>query len=316
MKTQTIATKTAAQDVGQRISEELSNYLKNGFKQRFPDEKSDVFLSRETIMKSFEHLDEISGIRFMYGFENASDPESRVLLLMPCNITSTALSIPNIIVEPQGYFTDKGNRVSLEESWKILYNHTSRFSKYYPDQNFNKIMRGSFIGIRSLLSLLETDGCTGINFNFGYDDTISDISIKNKPVFIAVNSWGNDLDIFDFTMPCPPTCPPPDKGHNSFHNLNTGRKYTSMDSLSLTNHFRDEYLLKYEGNGPLVEMYYSVSPAINEKINAAKNNKLEESTHKLKIHDFNKLINTGDYDQAKIKFESIIRSMMNTYLFQ
>ncbi|MGY0037335.1 hypothetical protein [Pedobacter sp. NJ-S-72] len=307
METQTIATKRAAQDVGQRISEELSDYLKNGFKQKFPCEKSVVFVSKDAIMKSFEDPDQISGIRFMYGFENADDPESRVLLLMPCNITSTDLSIPNIIIEPQGYLNDKGNSVSLEKSWEILYNHTSRFSTYYPGQNFNKIMRGSFIGIRSLLALLNTEGCTGINFNFGYDDT----------VFEAVNSWGDGLDIFDFTMPCPATCPPPDPVHNIFYNQNTGRKYTSMDSLSLNNHFRDEYLLKYEGNGPLVEMYYSVSPAINEKINTVENsNSIAEHMHRLKIQDFNNLVDAGDYDKAKIMFESIIKNMMNTYLFQ
>jgi hypothetical protein len=152
METQTIATKRAAQDVGQRISGKLSDYLKNGFKQKFPCEKSVVFVSKETILKSFEHPDQISGIRFMYGFENGGDPESRVLLLMPCNITSTDLSIPNIIVKPHGYLNNKGNRVSLEKSWEILYNHALRFSVYYPGQNFNKIMRGSFIGIRSLIS--------------------------------------------------------------------------------------------------------------------------------------------------------------------
>ena len=251
-------------------------------------------------MKSFEDPDQISGIRFMYGFENAGDPESRVLLLMPCNITSTDLSIPNIILGPQGYLNDKGNSVSLEKSWEIFYNHTSHFSTYYPGQNFNKIMRGSFIGIRSLLALLNIEGCTGINFNFGYDDTILDISIKNKPVFEAVNSWGDGLDIFDFTMPCPPTCPPPDPVHNAFDNQSLGGKYTNMDSLSLNNHFRDEYLLKYEGNGPLVEMYYSVSPAINEKINTVKNNNsMAEHAHRLKIQDFNNLVNAGNYEEAK-----------------
>jgi hypothetical protein len=118
-------------------------------------------------------------------------------------------------------------------------------------------------------------------------------------------------------MPCPATCPPLDPVHNVFHHQNTGAKNTNMDSLSLNNHFRDEYLLKFEGNGPLVEMYYSVSSAINEKMNAVKkSNSLEENEHRLKIQDFNNLVNAGDYDEAKTMFESIIKNMMNTYLFQ
>ncbi|WP_152620380.1 hypothetical protein [Pedobacter lusitanus] len=317
MQTQTIATKRAAQDVGQRISVELSDYLKSGFKQRFPEEKTAVYLSKETILKSFEHSDKISGIRFMYGFENADDPESRVLLLMPCNITSMHLSIPNIMVEYKGYLTDKGTWVSLERSWELLYNHTLRFSAYYPHHNYNKIMRGSFIGIRSLLSLLDTEGCVGINFNFGYDDTISDISIKNKPVFEAVNSWGDGLDVFDFTMPCPPTCSPTDPRSVGHHTENISKSYSHPDSLNLNTHFRDEYLLKYNDNGPLVEMYYSVSPAISEKLNAVlDSNSIEGHAHRLQIQDFNNLVNTGNYGEAKIVFERIVKEMMDIYLFQ
>ncbi|QNK63540.1 hypothetical protein H7F33_03275 [Pedobacter sp. PAMC26386] len=313
MKTQTITTKRAAQDVGQRINEELADYLKNEFKQQFPAEKLVVFLTRETIMKSFDHLGDVSGIRFMYGLEKAGDSRSRVLLLIPCNTTSTNLNIPNIIVDPKGYINDRGTQVNLEKSWEILYNHTAHFTSYYPEHNYRKIMRGTFIGIRSLLSMLEIDGCEGINFHFGYDNTVSDISEKNRPVFEAVNSWGDGLDLFDFTSPCPVYCDIETLNGSQ----NQSEKHTNLNGLVLNPHFRDEYLLKYKEMGPLVEMFYSVGPAIDERIIASKSNsKTEVNPCQVQIKALDKLVNAGKYEEAKDVFEVIVKDMMDTYLFQ
>jgi len=314
METQTISTKRAAQDVGQRISREFADYLTGGFKHKFPAEKPAVFIAKETIMRAFEHLDNVSGIRFMYGYESADDAGSRVLLLIPCNNTSTHLDIPNSIILPQGYMAHNGKRVSFEKTWQLLYNHTSRFSNYFPGLAYNKIMRGSFIGINSLVALLEMEGCIGINFNFGYDDTIAEAPAKNKPVFEAVNHKGDVLDILDFTTPCPAYCDIAVEYNSQVIGINTS---DIGKCLELNKHFRDEYLLKQESNGAFVEMYYYVKPSILEKIAAVKNaGKIYEDTYQPQIAAFNRLLESGNYEGAKTAFENTIKGMMETYLFQ
>jgi len=316
METQTIITKRAVEDVGQQISRELANYLINGFKQKFPEEKPVVFIGRETIMKALENLDNVSGIRFMYGYGSANDAASRVLLLIPCNNTSTHLAIPNSIILPQGYMASTGNRVSFEKIWQLLYNHTARFSKYLPELAYNKIMRGTFMGINSLVTLLESADCAGINFNFGYDQTMTEAGAQNRPVFEAVNIEGFSFDPpWDFTQPCPTMC-----NGTIMENIieaDIENHKNNFDVLSLGHNFRDEYLLKEEGNGPLVEMYYYVNPSINEKITAVKNTgQTYENSYEPQIAAFNNLLAGGDFEEAGALFKSTINGMMDTYLFQ
>ena len=206
METLTINTKRPAENVGRGLDREYADYLINGFKQKFPKEKSVLFIAKETIIKALEHLDDVSGIRFMYGYESVDNNGirvlSRVLVLIPCNTTNL---IPNSIILPKGYITHNGTSVSFEKTKQILYNHAVHFARYFPDHDFNKVMRGAFMDINTLLSLLDIEDCTGINFNFGYDDSISDISLRNKPVFEAINFHGDSNQSFDF-MPCPPWC--------------------------------------------------------------------------------------------------------------
>jgi len=316
METQTIVQKRAAEDVGQPISTELAAYLTNGFKQKFPDEKPVVFVAKETIMQAIEGLDNVSGIRFMYGYGSVNDAASRVLLLIPCNNTSTHLAIPNSIILPQGYMANTGKRVSFEKTWQLLYNHTARFTQYFPELAYHEIMRGTFMGINSLLTLLENEDCAGINFNFGYDDSLSIASARNRPVFQAVDITGLFLDPppYDFTTPCPKVC-----DFTITDNINRVAEIndTNIQRLEFDIHFRDEYLLKQEGNGALVEMYYYVNPSIQEKVMGDKNaGELYESMHQPQITTFNNLLAEGNYEEAKAVFQNAVYGMIQTYLFQ
>lgn len=309
MELKKVMPKRAAEDVGERISRDTADKLINGFQEKFPTEKQTVFIAKDTILKAIEKLDNVSGIRFMYGFESDQDAESRVILLFPCNNTSTHLAVPNTMMLPEGYMAHNGKKVSFEKTWQILYNHTLRFGSLLPDLAFNQIMRGSFMGINSLLSLLESTDCTGINFTFGYDASVSEPAARNKPVFAAVNSWGIDIDIFDFTQPCPSLCdgPPPN---------NLGM-YVEVKSqlLDLTNNFRDEHLLREKG--PLVEMYYYANPSLHEKLTtAAHENKAVDNAHLSQIASFNKMVAELNYDKAEEVFEQTINEMVKTYLFQ
>jgi len=313
METQAISTKRVAEDVGQQISGDFADYLTNGFKKKFPEETPSVFITRDTIMRAIDGLDNVSGVRFMYGFESADDSRSRIVLMMPCNNTSTHRAIPNSIILPQGYMAHNGTRVSFEKTWQLLYNHTVRFSKYLPELPFNKIMRGTFMGINSLLTILEIEGCAGINFNFGYDDTIVEPSARNKPVFEVANIGGLSFDPpWDFTKPCPDACDFTIVDHIDSIG-HTDRTTGSLMELNLNGHFRDEYLLKADGNGPLVEMYYYVNPSINEKAALIEG---YNNSHQSQIAAFNKHLADGNYYEAKEVFENTINGMMETYLFQ
>jgi hypothetical protein len=208
METLTITSNQTVAIAGQTISREHADYLINGFKENFPNEKPTVFISKETLLKAASQIDNISGIRFMYGFEAVNNGEARVLsrmlVLKPCvNIAGEA--VPAAIALPE-YITDNGTIIDAEKSRRVLHNQTARFSRYFPNLGFDKIMRGVFISANSLFALVELHGCVGINFHFGYDEAISNAPERNKPVMEAINSQGECINFSLLSPPCPPMC--------------------------------------------------------------------------------------------------------------
>jgi hypothetical protein len=197
------------ENAGQIITREYADYLINGFKRRFPSEKSVVFISNETISKAIEGIKDITGIRFMYGFESIDKDGikvlSRTIILVPC-AGSLNNNDADSVVLPQGYITHTGKNVSFEKTKQLMYNHSIKFSKYFPNIEFNSIVRGGFVGINTLLSILETENSVGINFNFGYDDVIQDYQAKNKIVLEAIDASGFWIEVFDQIPICPPVC--------------------------------------------------------------------------------------------------------------
>src|SRR5687768_11516911 len=85
---------------GEIIDNAYAGQLIQAFKERFPQETSRIFIKTSTILDAVSGLANVSGIRFMYGMESVDDPMSKVILLIPCNATSTHLAIPNTIVQP------------------------------------------------------------------------------------------------------------------------------------------------------------------------------------------------------------------------
>lgn len=209
METVTLSKVQGIENAGQRISREYADYLINGFKQRFPSEKSRVFISNETISKAIEGIKDITGIRFMYGFESIIKDGvkalSRTIILVPCTNSFNNDDADSIIL-PQGYITNTGEKVSFEKTKQLMYNHSIKFSKYFPTIKFNSIVRGGFVGINTLLSILETENSVGINFNFGYDDAVQDIQAKNKIVLETIDAFGFWIEAFDQIPICPPIC--------------------------------------------------------------------------------------------------------------
>jgi hypothetical protein len=87
-------------------------------------------------------------------------------------------------------------------------------------------------------------------------------------VLNPVASDGKNFDVyFDLSALCPPQCGDQDP-ICAITNMVTGNTTPRMQEkgLNIYRIYRDNYFLKNADNGPLVEMYYYVSPALTEAI--------------------------------------------------
>lgn len=89
--------------------------------------------------------------------------------------------------------------------------------------------RGNFIksyliDAQELKDMVDEKGASYVRVYFGWD-TEMEIGREQRLIMVPADIYGNDMintevsldetarensNIFDFTMPCPPTCPPPD----------------------------------------------------------------------------------------------------------
>lgn len=89
--------------------------------------------------------------------------------------------------------------------------------------------RGNFIksyliDAQELKDMVEEKGASYVRVYFGWD-TEMEIGREQRLIMVPADIYGHDMintevsltenaqensNIFDFTMPCPPTCPPPD----------------------------------------------------------------------------------------------------------
>ncbi|MBO9565639.1 MAG: hypothetical protein J7621_22885 [Niastella sp.] len=305
---------------GELIDSAYALQLKQGFRERFPQEITSIFIKTATVFDAVKELPQVSGIRFMYGMESANDPTSKVILLIPCNSTSAHLAIPNTIVQPQGYLNHRGERVDLKRTWELLYNHAVHYACLLPEVKFNKIVRGVFFGIDSLHALLkEYTQAHGMHYYFGWDETVAGPAIQHKPVLQPVQADGNSYNIYmDYGSPCPPVCPGEGDSCVATNSVNIGHVLTNDEDaeLNIYRHYRDNYFLANAGNGPLVEMYYYVSPALTEAIqDTGRASAIYTELYNEEIRQCNVLIGEGKYEAAKVLFEQTMERLMKTYLF-
>lgn len=285
--------KKPAEFTGDIINNDYAHQLIWAFKEKFPEENSLISIETSTILDSVNGLANVSGIRFMYGMESVDDPMSKVILLIPCNATSTHLPIPNTIVQPHGYLNNRGERVGLKRTWELLYNHAIHFSRLLPELQFNKIARGAFFGIQSLKNLLqEYTNAHALHYHFGWDNAVPHAALQHKPVLQPLHTNGAGYEIyFDYGTVCPPVC--------------SGEGWIVTD------------ILKREGSGPLVEMYYYVSPALKEAIyDTGRAEEIYSAFYHNEIRQFNMLIEEGKFETAKSVFEQAVENLVKTYLYK
>lgn len=312
-----VAAKRPAELTGEIIDSAYALQLIQGFRQKFPSEVSSVFIESATIFNAVKDLPNVSGIRFMYGMESVDDPTSKVILLIPCDTTSAHRPIPNTIVQPQGYLNNRGERVSLKRTWQVLYNHAVHTASLLPAIKFRKIFRGVFFGMDSLKSLLqEYTHAHGIHYHFGWDDFTPGLDAQHKAVLHPLRTDGTGYGIYmDFGNICPTSCYPPPKPENPkptpdadsipFFDL-LPNKYSYGDNPSM-----DDDL----ATGPLIEMCYYVSPALEEAIaGTGKAAEIYTALYDHELRKCNMLIEEGQYEAARILFEQTMDELIKTYL--
>lgn len=316
-----VSAKRSAELTGEIIDSAYALELIRGFGERFPGEVAKVFIESATIFDVVKDLPNVSGIRFMYGMESTGDPASKVILLIPCNTTSAHRPIPNTIVQPQGYLNNRGERVSLKRTWQLLYNHAVHYAGLLPEVKFKKIVRGAFFGIDSLKVLLqEYTNAHGMHYHFGWDETITDLTLQHKPVLHPLHANGTGYDVYmDFGSLCPPTCPGPVTDPECI--ALQSAKYSSVaepeQGLNVFRNFRNRYFLANPENGPLVEMCYYVSPALSEAIaDTGKAKEIYAAIYDNVGAACNKLIAEGKYEEVKMLYEQTMDDLMKTYLFR
>ncbi|AXY73251.1 hypothetical protein D3H65_04340 [Paraflavitalea soli] len=315
------STKRPAELTGEIIDNAYAQQLIEGFRKQFPGEVSRLFIGVNKIFSAVKDIPNVSGIRFMYGMEKVGDPESKVILLIPCDTASAHRPIPNTIVQPQGYLNHRGEIVGLKQTWQLLYNHAVHYAGLMPGVPFRGIMRGTFFGIDSLTSLLkDMTSAHGMYYHFGFDDSITEATAKHKAVLEPLHYDKTSYEWYmDFGSLCPPTCPPPPGGWPKPRIIES----PDADNLDFTNLLPSQF--NYTGDfsvnnpvvGPLVEMYYYVSPALTEAL--ADSGKVQEVYTALsnnEVRECNRLIEAGNYEAAKELFEQAIDGLMKTYLFR
>ena len=313
-----LSAKRPAELVGEIIDSHYAQQLIGGFKEKFPGEVSVISIESKTIFDSVKDIPNVSGIRFMYGMRSADDPASKVILLIPCNNTSTRLPVPNTIVQPEGYLDNKGERVGLKRTWELLYNHAVHYAKLQPEIKFNKIFRGVFFGIDALTSLLKKDTeAHSVNYHFGFDENITDPPLRYKAVLTPLHIDGTSFNMdFDTGSVCPPFCGDPDPCAIS-DVVNGNAPVSEIEKeLNIYRGFRDEYFLRSPVNGPLIEMYYYISPALIEAIaNTGRAKEIYHGLYHNQVRQCNELIEKGKYEEAKTLFEQTMERLMKEYLY-
>ncbi|MES2329728.1 MAG: CFI-box-CTERM domain-containing protein [Bacteroidota bacterium] len=313
-----IQTKTQSlHNVGAFISRDEYLFLHENYVERFPGELQHLHIPREVIQKVVSENPDLCGIRFTYGFTDAADRNTKMVLLVPC-YAKNGNPLPTPYINADGYLSHTGARVSLLETWEYLNNYVVRTRQLEPNLLLRQVSRTCFYGINQLNTLIARDEVGYIKYYFGYDPepSVKDILNRYRIVLKATDAFKNDLDdeeYFDHgeMVQCPPgmfCC----LLTTTAMEMNPGG---SEEELNIFRHYRDNILLRAEDNGQAVEMYYHVSPLILDKINQQPNKKeLYAELYNNYMLRSKEFIKTGDALQARQLFEGIMQQLMNRYL--
>jgi hypothetical protein len=305
-------TKIEPQCIGAFINQDRYQELAQNFNHNFPGEVNQVTLSKSAL-KSVLHDATVSGIKFMNGLENANDPSSRMLVLIPGNYTSIG-SLPNSIIKTDGFLTNEGNNISLEKTWQVLFNHVLNFKRIDASANYTRINRGSFMGREILTELVNQAESDNLIYHFGYDVE------NNYPYKALIQSGINGSLIGDESYPCPGSegCP---KGTMEemcaltriTTNLAGGE---AEGQLNVLRAFRDK-LLQEKFSGVEIEKYYTISASLLEAIDKEQNQQvIFKGLYDKYIKTSLNSLAHNDEETAYTLFQEALEHLTKTYLYQ
>ena len=311
MITTTTITRIEPQTVGAFISQDRYQELAQNFRNSFAGEVTSVTLSKaalETILNDAN----VSGIKFMNGLENANDPTSRLLVLMPANYTSPN-GLPNAIIKATGFLTNTGNVISLEQTWQVLFNHVLNFKKADAQTHYTRINRGSFLGRNLLTELVNKAESENLTYHFGYD-------MENNYPYKALIKADIHGFILDESYPCPGSsgCPKDGEGTSCAltHIATTMVGGEAEGQLNVLRAFRDK-ILQDKMNGAEIERYYSISASLLEAIDKKQNQQaIFKAVYDQYIKTSLDALAQQDEDTAYILFQEAMEHLTETYLYQ
>ncbi|MET3501739.1 hypothetical protein ABIC45_003351 [Mucilaginibacter rubeus] len=313
MKQEMLITQISPDQVGEFISESFYLELTENFHQKFPTEVKSVMLSR-TAVETVLSGENVSGIKFMNGLEDANDPSSRMLVLIPCNYTITA-SLPNSIINQHGFMTNTGEVISLERTWQVLFNHVLNYKKLDPVMAYTQINRGSFLGRVRLIETLDAVDCDQFIYHFGY---LIEENLLYKPVIQPANG----VKMYtEQAMPCPGTsgCPAVTTSNDpcALTRITTAMLGTEAEGqLNTLRAFRDK-ILTDKFSGVEVEKYYTISASLLEAIDKTPNQgAIFKGLYDKYIATSLNAITQNDEETAFVLFQEAMQHLTETYLYQ
>ncbi|MFB0499344.1 hypothetical protein [Mucilaginibacter sp. NFR10] len=311
MKQEMLITQISPDRVGEFISESFYQELTENFQQKFPTEVKSVMLSRK-VVETVLNAENVSGIKFMNGLEDANDPSSRMLVLIPCNYTVTA-SLPNSIINQHGFMTNTGEVISLERTWQVLFNHVLNFKKLDPTMAYTQINRGSFMGREILTELVCSTKVNNLVYHFGHSID-ADYSYK-----AIIHPESNMFLIGDQSYPCPGStgCPTTGKDPCALTRITTTMLGTEAEGqLNTLRAFRDK-ILTDKLSGVEVEKYYTISASLLEAIDKTPNQgAIFKGLYDKYIATSLNAINQNDEETAFALFQEAMQHLAETYLYQ
>jgi hypothetical protein len=308
--------------VGQLISAEEFQSLKTGFATTFPTEAGAVFLSKQIILDCIASYPGLSGISFRYGLTDVNDPQSRKILLVPCEHTSDAAGIPEHLLFRAGYISNDGELVSLEQCWTLFGNHVERAYNGKHHSVLGRIHRGYFWGIDRIRELLNHDQCGGLIFHFGYNTTHPLPGRRHQQVLEVADKDGQGLQVYMEYGQCHPPCdlePRPPGGGVGTTGIcivqELAGRFGEEEQLNKLRAFRDDYMLEQAGGYAYHEMYYYLSVPVVKAIQARPDHaQIWHDLYHNELQAVLALIDEQKMEEVLHLYRSIMQNLLHTYV--
>lgn len=305
--------KKPASLIGAPISAQECQQLKAAYNEKYPDQTPSVFLSKELILNSIQGLSNVSGILFSYGLDDAANAASRRITLVPTRNADTGESAIINIISENGYISNNGERIDLEQLLMLLANHVTNFKSEESEMPLTRLPRDYFWGINKIEQLLEVDNCAGLMFHFGFNTEIPTRCRQFQNVLEVVDANHKSLNVFMEYGQCR-IC----DGDGCFYTIAAERFLTNAEAkLNVLRSFRDNWLLQQQNGQALFERYYFLSPGISAEI---KHRADQESIwNEIYTNDFSNLVSLieqNKFEEAQAFYISSLHNLANRYLVQ